>query len=425
MDQAAAISELEDRTVFLEWSKYRTMRKRSLDRAELLIESLGFKEKTRTIPKVGVVGSKGKGTAAIYAAATLSTAGLRVGSVMSPGILSNRDRIRINGEAISVDDYRAILERVEIVLQKLPPVADDSGYLSPTGIFTIFGIEYLLNNQCDVLVLEAGMGGSSDELSLFTLDVLAITKIFGEHLEELGPTVADVAHNKVGAAGRATKQIVSIEQESEITEIIEAHAQDVPCEVSFVNDESDSGYDALPPGYGRMNALVGIEAAMALLASIHISVPSLTALQQTLATVQYPGRMFFPAQAKSLAGARVMIDAAINRDGLVAALDCYKKRYGSAPKTIVLSVPYTKDIQGMIDEISMLDSDSVFVKLNRINLDYDGGLPNWDGKIINESELGDIVRTDDTLFIGTVSFVASVLNLMNVSADRVYKAHSD
>src|SRR5258705_13415050 len=95
-----------DQPFFREWSARRRDQKRSLSRARKLAERLGIAH--LDVPVLTVVGSKGKATASIYASATLAAHGFRVGTLTSPPIITNRERIRINGTAIDLAAYEHI-----------------------------------------------------------------------------------------------------------------------------------------------------------------------------------------------------------------------------------------------------------------------------------------------------------------------------
>ncbi|HKR65805.1 MAG TPA: hypothetical protein VJZ00_18890, partial [Thermoanaerobaculia bacterium] len=103
-----------DRVFFEEWSRMRATSKRSIARAARLAEAMGVP--LREIPAIVVVGSKGKATAATLASAALANAGHRVGTITSPPILTNRERIRVNGVAISEREYEELAERSAGVL---------------------------------------------------------------------------------------------------------------------------------------------------------------------------------------------------------------------------------------------------------------------------------------------------------------------
>lgn len=189
-----------DRVFFEEWRRLHTLAKRSVPRALLLAQTMDVD--LRGLPSIVVVGSKGKATAATCASAALAAAGHRVGTITSPPILTNRERIRVDGLATDDRTYSEIAARVEAGSRRLPVPAD--GYLSPAGMYMVAGIDHFQRTGCDVIVVEAGMGGRSDEVSLLDPLILAVTPIFLEHVGILGNTVDEITAEKLGAAGPRT-----------------------------------------------------------------------------------------------------------------------------------------------------------------------------------------------------------------------------
>jgi dihydrofolate synthase/folylpolyglutamate synthase len=193
-----------------------------------------------------VVGSKGKGTAATYAAATLSASGLRTGLVTSPPFRTNRERIRIDGRAIDADVYDRLAGELAVVLDVLGP-GDDSGYLSPTGSFTLSGVRHFTTAGVDVIVLEEGLGGSSDEVSLFTPLVVAVTPIFEEHVGIIGDTAAEIAADLIGVVRTGTRRVLSLHQETPVWDVLTAHARAVDAAIEIPEQARRTGA-VLPAG---------------------------------------------------------------------------------------------------------------------------------------------------------------------------------
>jgi dihydrofolate synthase / folylpolyglutamate synthase len=189
-----------DRVFFEEWSRLRAVSKRSVPRAARFAEAMGVP--LQALPSIVVVGSKGKATAATHASAALFAAGHRVGTITSPPILTNRERIRVDGVAIDGREYEVLAGRVEVALRRMP---ETSGYLSPAGMYMVAGIDHFVRAGCDVIVVEAGMGGRSDEVSLLDPVILAVTPIFLEHAGILGDSIEEITAEKLGAAGPHTK----------------------------------------------------------------------------------------------------------------------------------------------------------------------------------------------------------------------------
>src|SRR4051794_32781780 len=95
-----------DDAFFHEWDARHPDDRRSLDRARLLIARLGIEDVCS--PMLTIVGSKGKGTAAAHASAYLSAAGRRVVTITSPSYRSTRERIRVDGQAISAAELKTL-----------------------------------------------------------------------------------------------------------------------------------------------------------------------------------------------------------------------------------------------------------------------------------------------------------------------------
>lgn len=392
---------MSDEPFFREWEQRPAGERRSLDRALLFGDELAL-----NLPELHplvVVGSKGKGTAATYAAASLRAAGLSVGLITSPGYRSHRERIRANGESISQAEFAGLAQDVGEALARLPERAPGSGYVSPTGAFTIAGLSWLCRQGCDALVVEAGMGGAADESSLTRPSVVAISEIFEEHLGILGNDLIDVAHDKAGVIATTTRAVVSTPQQPVVRQVVEQIARERGAHVDFLRTPGDdlvTGLGKLPTPLMRMNAHLGISAAQAYHDGVGNEAPD----------VQLPGRLSVHHQA----GRTWVVDSAINAAGVEAALGWCRRTLGE-PSTVLLSIPDSKDLVACFRAL-----DGTVVQLVRVDVPHmtftapDGGvLPTLDG--IDHGELGHLV-----LALGTISFVGEVLDLLEVDMSRLF-----
>jgi folylpolyglutamate synthase/dihydropteroate synthase len=179
------VTDPVDEPFFREWLRGRARgARRSKVRAQAFLEALLGPRyddvRLAPVPLVVAVGSKGKGTTAAYSSAMLTAAGLRVGTLTSPGFRSHRERIRVDGRSITPTEFSSLVMTIAQALDRYGNDLPNDGYLSPTGLFTMAGILHFLDTGCDVWVFEAGMGGRSDEVSLLPPDVVAVTHIFEE-----------------------------------------------------------------------------------------------------------------------------------------------------------------------------------------------------------------------------------------------------
>lgn len=409
--------DLESRAVFEEWQRLRTVTKRSLDRASALARELGLSEVLPKLALLGVVGSKGKGTAAIYASAAVAACGLPVGTITSPGVISNRDRVRVNGAVLSDSQYKSMLELIISARARLSTPTKESGYLSPSGLYMLAGLHAIAAVGCAVAVVEAGIGGLSDELSLLPLHGLMVTEIFNEHAEVLGPTVADIAADKIGVVSDRTKFVISLPQSDAVAQVIGRHCQKLGTELATV--ESNAVMAAgltLPPGLNRSNALVGIRAGLKLselISGEHI--PS-KRLATTINSVNYPGRL----SVHPLGHHTIVIDSAISRTGLVTALVYAQKVLGHAPAAVYVSVPANKDYDGFVRELQSVETKKYFVDMPGSHLPFPQR-SEWPWDWILLPDLSQQLGNEDALVVGTATFSAAVLQSLGADSARVFK----
>ncbi|HEV7722576.1 MAG TPA: hypothetical protein VGO60_14890, partial [Iamia sp.] len=157
-----------DEAFFGEWLAHGSTGGRDLERSRHLAASLGHDTTAGARRRAIVVGSKGKGTAVAALARALDAAGLVVGTVTSPPFRSNRERLRLGGTSMPPPAYAALAAEVAAGVDRLP--APTAGYLSPSGAYLVAG-DHTLGRTADVVALEEGLGGRSDEISLFSAEV--------------------------------------------------------------------------------------------------------------------------------------------------------------------------------------------------------------------------------------------------------------
>lgn len=397
----------DDEPFFREYNARDRPRRRCLTRARQLLRLLH--PDPIELPIVTVVGSKGKGTAATCAAAALSSAGLRVGLISSPPFRTNRERIRVDGLAIDAKTYRALSHRLSSAIEDLRPLASDDGYLSPTGCFTVTGMAHLLDVACDAIVLEEGLGGCSDEISLFAPTVLAVTPIFGEHLGLLGDDETAIAHDLLGVACIQTQLIASTPQEPEVSVVLEQRASEVGAELVFVRDGLEQWVEHAR-GLSRENARVGAYAGTAL---ARRTWPGRHPRPAVMDTVAWPGRL-----TDYVDGDRHwVLDAAIDPRGAATALDWCRERFGE-PQLVVSCLPDVKDAAGVLRVFAGLPI--LGVRVGESYLSYDSEV--WPEPLVSwEQALATVARHAGVILaVGTISFVGEALDHLDVECERTY-----
>ena len=162
-----------------------------LERTQELLRRMGNPEKT--LKFVHIAGTNGKGSTAAMTASILEKAGYKVGLYTSPYIYRFNERIQVNGAQIADEDVAAVTEYVKQFAEAMEE--------KPTEfeLVTAIGFEYFARQNCDIVVLEVGMGGALDSTNVIdTPEVAVITNIGLDHTDYLGDTVEKIAETKAG-----------------------------------------------------------------------------------------------------------------------------------------------------------------------------------------------------------------------------------
>lgn len=165
--------------------------KLGLERTRELLGKLGRPHEQ--LKFIHIAGTNGKGSTAAMLASILERAGYRTGLYTSPFINRFNERMQVNGEQIPDAVLAELTERIQ-------PYADAMED-APTEfeLITALAMEYFLQEKCDIVVLEAGMGGELDSTNVIGAPEAAVIAAMGlDHVKELGPAMADIARAKAG-----------------------------------------------------------------------------------------------------------------------------------------------------------------------------------------------------------------------------------
>ena len=168
-----------------------TFCKPGLERIEALCKALGNPQKD--LKFIHVAGTNGKGSFCSMTESVLRAAGYKTGLYTSPYIKVFNERMQVGGEMISNEELAQLTEYVK-------PIADAMTD-KPTEfeLITAIAFEFFKRHKCDVVVLEAGMGGRLDSTNIIRSPLLSvITGIALDHTAFLGDTVEKIAAEKAG-----------------------------------------------------------------------------------------------------------------------------------------------------------------------------------------------------------------------------------
>lgn len=172
---------------------------------------------------IHIAGTNGKGSVGTFLSYALQEAGYTVGRYTSPAVFSELEVWQINGENIAIEDYTSILSQVKDACDVLV-----SGGMPHPTIFeveTAIAFLYFYRKNCDYVLLETGMGGSTDATNLILAPVCSvITSISMDHMQFLGNSLAEIAQAKAGIIKKG-RPVVTVRQKPEAMAVIEEAAK--------------------------------------------------------------------------------------------------------------------------------------------------------------------------------------------------------
>src|SRR5437867_12663256 len=169
-DERVTYAEAVARLLALRGGEHAGMRP-GLERIEGLLAALGHPERRYRLVQVG--GTNVKGSVAAMLAAILQAAGHRVGLYTSPHLVSFRERIRVNGEAIPEDSVVDGVDAFGTLVARL-----DATMFEAT---TALALDHFAREGVDVAVLDVGMGGRLDATTVGVPAVTVLTPIDRHH----------------------------------------------------------------------------------------------------------------------------------------------------------------------------------------------------------------------------------------------------
>ncbi len=272
---------------------------------------------------VHIAGTNGKGSVLAYVSTVLKCAGYKVGRYISPAIREYRERIQINGRMISGKALGELMEEVKEACDGM--VADSLPHPTPFEVETALGFLYFCRENCDLVVLETGMGGRLDATNVIrNTRVAVLASISMDHMQYLGKTLTSIAGEKAGILKPGCR-VVTVRQEPEAMAVIREQSErmQLPLVVADAGQAARvrCGLEKQRFDYGGMkdleigmagrcqisNAVLAIEVCRAL-AETGYEIPE-KALRQGLQETRWPGR-FTVISRKPL----FVIDGAHNED---------------------------------------------------------------------------------------------------------------
>ena len=310
--------------------------KLGLERVQKILKLLDNPQENLKI--IHIAGTNGKGSVASTLAKILEYSGAKTGLYTSPHLIKYTERIKINSNDISEDNFALYIEEVCNVADK------NNIDLTEFEILTVCAYKYFSDKKVDYAVIETGMGGRFDATNTVKMPLLEIiTSISLDHIDRLGDTTDKIAYEKAGIIKDNSTVIISANNAGYIvTEKYAAEHNAVVIKVSdnvqthFENGQNYILYDNQKYKFSLLGTYQNQNMALVLSACKFLNIPEI-AIKKGLANVKWHARLEY-IKEKNL-----IIDGAHNPDAaaeLRKSLDLY---FPKQKRIFIYSTLNTKD----------------------------------------------------------------------------------
>ena len=334
-----------------------------------LLECLGDPHKTLSC--VHVAGSNGKGSVSALMAMGLTEAGWKTGLSTSPHLLSVRERLRINGQAISKARFHRLIAHIR---KKISSQSYMRSFPQPSyfEFLTAAAFLYFSEENVDIAIIEVGLGGRLDATNVIHPLLSIISSIDFDHTHILGATLKKIAKEKAGIIKKAVPVICAtrhLEALEPIKALAAAHrarlyciGTDFDC-IDYQIIESPSSHNSSRL-YQRnqirwhdenrliTTQLLGKHQALNVAtAYAGISILSAQFKLEKTAVLQGFQKLFWPARLQCIANtdSMIIIDGAHNPTGMQSLRDSLIELHPGQRWTILFSALQDKDWSKLID----------------------------------------------------------------------------
>ncbi len=325
---------------------------------------------------IHIAGTNGKGSFGAMLSAILGDSGYTVGSFSSPALTDLTDSFRINGENISADDFN------EVMADIIPICEDMADKPTEFEVLTAVAYELFRRKNCDIVLIECGMGGETDSTNVVEYPVLSvITNIALDHTAFLGGTIEEIAKCKAGIIKR-TRPVLYGGNADEALEIIRSISQKNGSQLTLADKdrvtvlESDiNGVLYSDKAFGRLKSrligsyqkynLANVLTAVEILRNEGMKIPD-NAVKSGIEKAVWHGR-FEVVSRNPL----IIYDGAHNPDGIIQAAESIS-RYISGKIALLIGVMADKEY-GLYPEIlgKFIDKAFTVIPDNPRSLDSD------------------------------------------------------
>lgn len=314
-----------------------------LERISALLELLNNPQDK--LKCIHVAGTNGKGSVCAIIAGVLQNAGMNAGLYTSPHIFEYTERIKINGNDISKNDFAKYVFEICDIADK------NKIHLTEFEVLTAVMFKYFADNNVDVVVMETGLGGRFDATNVIKSNLCSIiTHIDLDHTERLGNTKSKIAFEKAGIIKPNCPVFTS-----EGYEEIKDKADECNSLFSLVTPFEDTANLSLKGTCQQENLSLALAAVRYLFPQISEDV-----IQDSISKISHPCRF-------QLCREDLIIDASHNPNGAMALRESLDFYYPDKKRCFVFGCLNNKDYKKMMQILFAKGDEIYFYHFNNQN----------------------------------------------------------
>ncbi|MBR6458707.1 MAG: bifunctional folylpolyglutamate synthase/dihydrofolate synthase [Actinomycetaceae bacterium] len=332
----------------------------SLERVEMCLDYMGNPH--HSFRSIHITGTNGKTSTARMCEALVRESGLRTGRFTSPHLSNVRERICIDGQAISREAFIEAWEDVEpcIAMTDQASLAKGGPRMSFFEVFVVMAYAAFAAAPIDVAIVEVGMGGKWDATNVINSDVSILMPIGIDHEKWLGSSLEEIAEEKLGIV-KENSTLVCAKQSDTVATMARERARDMNTklieygeELRLLSTEEAIGgqmisiqtpcarYEGIPLAlrghYQGENAAVALAAVEAFFGGTL----SGDIVEHAFMSVTSPGRLEVVRTSP-----RIILDACHNPHGATATAEALEE-YFPGRKVAIMAMMADKDIEGVL-----------------------------------------------------------------------------
>ncbi len=311
-----------------------------LDRMRRMMTALGSPE--RRFASIHVVGTNGKSSTTRMIAAILERHGLRTGTYTSPHLISYTERVQVGERDLDGDAFAAAISRAARAAEHVNHTLAGDDHVTQFELLTAAALWAMAERQVEVAVVEAGLGGRYDATSVIDSRVTVLTNVGLEHTRWLGPTVKDIAEEKLAVLRGGTTLVLGEDLAPEALVVAERVAGEQNARIVPADDASGEIQLAAKGSFQRRNFALARTAAETYLREAGVE-PREPAVRDAAAATAVQGRLQVVGEDPL-----TVLDGAHNPDAVRALVESLGELLGARPVALVLGVLEDKDAASML-----------------------------------------------------------------------------